>query len=135
MRRPYAIDRCVREHCQRLCDRPAPTRRESLQHPLSDEAEADAGNARGPTLRELASFAGPAVVLWGRAGYLLTLIDTSAVGLASGAKDSALDDRGAMAPAGPCVMAPRTFNALRFQILPRRTFGVGDGRAPGTGTG
>ena len=58
------------------------------QHVCVRAATADA--AAEPTLKELANFAGPAIVLW-ISGPLLTLIDTSAVGLCSGAEGSALE--------------------------------------------
>ena len=91
MRRPYAIIAacaCTASGFATVPRRHAAAK--PLQHPLrAGPAKADAKTPE-PTLRELASFAGPAVVLW-ISGPLLTLIDTSAVGLASGAKDSALE--------------------------------------------
>ena len=88
MRRPYAI---IAAFASTACGFATVPRRHAakpLLHPLRAEV-ADAKTPE-PTLRELAAFAGPAVVLW-ISGPLLTLIDTSAVGLASGAKDSALE--------------------------------------------
>ena len=89
MRRPYAI---IAAFASTACGFATIPRRHApkpLLHPLRAEV-ADATETPEPTLRELAAFAGPAIVLW-ISGPLLTLIDTSAVGLASGAKDSALE--------------------------------------------
>ena len=95
MRRPYAIIAA----CASAASGFATVPRRHVAKPLLQQrtyplraapAEADATETPGPTLRELAAFAGPAIVLW-ISGPLLTLIDTSAVGLASGAKNSALE--------------------------------------------
>ena len=89
MRRPYAI---IAAFASTACGFATVPRRHAakpLLHPLRAEV-ADATETPEPTLQELAAFAGPAIVLW-ISGPLLTLIDTSAVGLASGAKDSALE--------------------------------------------
>ena len=86
MRRPYAIIAAFASTANAFAT--VPRRHKPLQHPLR-AAPAEAETTE-PTLRELAAFAGPAIVLW-ISGPLLTLIDTSAVGLASGAKDSALE--------------------------------------------
>ena len=91
MRRPYAIIAAFASTASGFATVPRRRVAKPLQHPLrAAPAEAGATETPEPTLRELASFAGPAVVLW-ISGPLLTLIDTSAVGLASGAKDSALE--------------------------------------------
>ena len=92
MRRPYAIIAAFASTASGFATVPQRQLAKRQQtYPLrAAPAEADATETPEPTLRELASFAGPAVVLW-ISGPLLTLIDTSAVGLASGAKDSALE--------------------------------------------
>ena len=91
MRRPYAIIAAFASTASGFATVPRRRVAKPLQHPLrAAPAEADAPETTEPTLRELAAFAGPAIVLW-ISGPLLTLIDTSAVGLASGAKDSALE--------------------------------------------
>ena len=95
MRRPYAIIAAFACTASGFATVP----RQRVAKPLLQQrtsplraapAEADATETAEPTLRELAAFAGPAIVLW-ISGPLLTLIDTSAVGLASGAKNSALE--------------------------------------------
>ena len=88
MRRPYAIIAAFASTANAFATVPRRRVAKPLQPPLR-AAPAEAETTE-PTLRELAAFAGPAVVLW-ISGPLLTLIDTSAVGLASGAKDSALE--------------------------------------------
>ena len=91
MRRPYAIIAAFASTTSGFATVPRRqlAKRQQSTYPLRAEV-ADATETPEPTLRELAAFAGPAIVLW-ISGPLLTLIDTSAVGLASGAKDSALE--------------------------------------------
>ena len=90
MRRPYAIIAAFASTATGFATVPRRQLAKRQQRTSPLRAEVADTETPEPTLRELASFAGPAVVLW-ISGPLLTLIDTSAVGLASGAKDSALE--------------------------------------------
>ena len=118
MRRPYAIIAAFASTASGFATVPRRqlAKQQQSTYPLRAEV-ADSSETPEPTLRDLASFAGPAVVLW-ISGPLLTLIDTSAVGLASGAKNSALEIA-ALGPGGSVCCLLYTSPSPRDGLLSR----------------